>query len=203
LPTNFIALATFVLATVYSPGPANITAASMGALHGYRKTFPYLLGMFSGFVLVLLASGLASAFLLEALPALEQILRLGGALYILYLAFHTLRATYTQDDAAVPQRFGFSSGVLLQLLNPKAIIFGLTLYATFLSALTLRSPLLPLSAVLVAGVGLTATSVWTLTGATIRGCLANPFWLKAFNLTLSLLLVWIALELSGLLVALR
>ncbi len=42
---EIIALISFVAVTTYTPGPNNISAASMGVLYGYKRTLPYMLGM--------------------------------------------------------------------------------------------------------------------------------------------------------------
>ena len=89
---EIIALISFVAVTTYTPGPNNISAASMGVLYGYKRTLPYMLGMVSGFFMMLTLSGLVSGFLLEKIPAFEVILAdpAGRRLYILWLAWHTL-----------------------------------------------------------------------------------------------------------------
>ena len=76
-------LISFVLITTFTPGPSNISSASMGILHGYKGTLRFLLGLVSGLFLIMLLSGLISATLLRFFPALEPVLRYLGAAYIL------------------------------------------------------------------------------------------------------------------------
>jgi len=73
-----------------------------------------------------------STELLQLFPAVEGILRIVGALYLLWLAFHRLKAGYAFEEGERIS-LGFSRGLLLQVLNPKLIVYGLTLYATFLA----------------------------------------------------------------------
>ena len=94
---NLPAILSFVLATTFSPGPNNISSASMGVLHGYRKTLRYLMGIATGFFFVMLLCGWISRTLLDAIPALETMLRIIGAGYILWLAYHSLRANYSKE----------------------------------------------------------------------------------------------------------
>jgi len=95
-----IALASFVVITSFTPGPNNISSASMGILYGYKKTLGYLSGIVTGFFLVMLLCGWISKTLLYIFPSFESILRIIGALYILWLAWHTLMASYSfnEDD---------------------------------------------------------------------------------------------------------
>ena len=193
------AFLTFVLVTTFTPGPNNISCASMGVLYGYRRTVRYLLRISTGFFLIMLLCGLVSTALLGILPSFETVLRIIGAGYILWLAYHTLRASYTfqtDDDQA---RMGYGNGFLLQLLNPKVIVYGLTLYSTFLAPISGRPLLLGLSALFLAAVAFCATSTWALFGSAIKTYLRRPGIRQAVNTLLSLLLVWTAVELSGIL----
>ena len=197
LHLNWMPFLSFVLITTFSPGPNNISSASMGVLHGYKKTLNYLTGIAVGFSVIMLLCGWISQTLLAAFPAFEKVLRYVGAGYILWLAFETVRASYTfKEDQAL---LGFPKGLLLQVLNPKVIVYGLTLYSTFLAPVTTNPVTLTLSAVFLAMVAFCATSTWALFGSGIRTYLRQPKIQRAVNLVLSLLLVYTAVELSGLL----
>ncbi|MGD2148138.1 MAG: LysE family transporter [Anaerolineae bacterium] len=196
------ALITFALVTTFSPGPNNIASASLGVLHGYRRTLRFLVGIAIGFTFLMLGCGLVSRTLLETFPALDRALRWVGAAYILWLAFHTYRASYAFEEEERPP-LGFGSGLLLQVLNPKAVIYGLTLYATFLASITQHPLYLIISALLLGAGSFTSVSLWALFGSMIRNQLRRPRIRRAVNLVLSLLLVYTAIEVSGLLDAIR
>ncbi len=195
---DFIALASFVVITTFTPGPNNVSSASMGILYGYKTTLRYLSGIVSGFFLIMLVCGWVSSTLLQIFPAFENVLRLIGALYILWLAFHTLKASYAFKEEEQTQ-LGFPNGLLLQLLNPKVIVYGLTLYSTFLGEVAINPFYLIASALALTGVAFCAISVWALFGAAIRTYLDRPQVTQGLNLALSLLLVYTAVELSGVL----
>jgi len=196
--TDLIPLASFVLVTTFTPGPNNVSSASMGILHGYRASLRYLSGISTGTFLVMVLCGWIASTLLQIFPAVERILRVIGALYILWLAFHTLKASYAfEEDQGTS--LGFSQGLLLQVLNPKLIVYGLTLYGTFLSGMVTNYLHLLLSALIVTAIGFSSISTWTLLGATIRAHLGRPRVKQVLNAALSLLLVYTAVELSGLL----
>ncbi len=195
---DLFATASFVIVTTFTPGPNNISSASMGILFGYKNTLRYLYGITAGFFLVLFLCGWISATLLQVFPAIENVLRVVGALYILWLAYHTFRASYNfEEDQQV--LLGFSKGFFLQLLNPKVIVFSLTVYSTFLGVAVSGPIHLLLSATLLTGVGFCAISTWTLFGAAIRTYLERPWVKQIINSALSLLLVYTAVELSGIL----
>ncbi len=194
-----LALISFIVVTTYTPGPNNISAASMGVLYGYKRTLPYMLGIVSGFFLMLILSGLVSGFLLDKIPAFEGVLRIAGAGYILWLAWHTLQASYTFDGDEEQKPLGYLQGFFLQVLNVKVIVYGLTLYGTFLAGRISSLLILILSAAVLATVGFTAVSLWTLFGAVIRNYLHQPKVRRSVNIALALLLVYTAVDLSGVL----
>lgn len=198
LDSEFLSLASFVLVTTFTPGPNNISSASMGILYGYRRTLRYLLGIMSGFFVILMLSGWVSSFLLSKFPSFEGVLRILGALYILWLAWHTLRASYTFEEED-QKPMGFLRGFVLQVLNPKGIIYGLTIYSTFLVDKVDSAFYLILSAVILAVVAFTSVSLWTVFGAGIRKYLGKPGVKRVINIVLALLLVWTAIDLSDIL----
>lgn len=199
---NFFAVLPFVLITTFTPGPNNISSASMGVLYGYRDTLKYLLGIVIGFFFVMLLCGWISTVLLGVFPSFEPALRFIGALYILWLAFETLRTSYTfrESDQAL---MGLGRGLLLQVLNAKAIVYGLTLYSTFLASITDSPALLVLSALSLAAINFCSVSAWALFGSAIRTYLHQARIRQFVNLVLSLLLVYTAVGLSGLVAAIR
>ena len=57
----------YLFATNFSPGPNNITALSNGMRFGWRRTWPFRAGMFTGFAVVMLLCGLANVALIAAI----------------------------------------------------------------------------------------------------------------------------------------
>lgn len=187
-----VPLITFVMITTYTPGPNNISSASMGLLFGYLKSLPYLLGIASGFVLIMLICGSLSGFVNTIFPSLSIWLRWAGCAYILWLSFSTLKATYSFSEASDHDLAGFLRGMMLQILNPKVVIYGLTLYTTFLNPIVTKPLYLVLSAVLLAFNAWVSISLWSLFGSVIRKYVSNPGIYGIINLCLSLMLVYSA-----------
>jgi cysteine/O-acetylserine efflux protein len=194
---NLAVLLPFVFVTTFTPGPNNISSSSMGVLYGYRKTLNYLLGIVTGFLGVMILCAIISGTLYGLFPSLEGVMRLIGAAYILFLAYKTFRASYQFSLEESPV-LGFSNGLLLQALNPKGWVHGLTLYSTFLAPITSQWPLLIVSALGLTLVAFCAVSTWTISGAAIRRFINQPNFRHVLNAILALLLVYTAFELSGL-----
>ncbi len=196
LAANLFSLVSYVLISTFTPGPSNLSSASMGVLHGYRHTLRYQVGLAAGVFGVMLLSGWISATLLSIMPSLEPALRYLGAAYILYLAFGVLKASYIFAEQEA-NRLGFAHGVALQVLNPKLIVYAFTLFGAFLAPITGNVALLVLAAALLAATSFGATSVWALFGTAIKTYLRHPRLKAAANIILALLLVYTAVEVAG------
>jgi cysteine/O-acetylserine efflux protein len=194
---EFIPLISFILATTFSPGPNNISSASMGINFGYKKSLPYLFGIASGFLVVMLACAFVSSQLLKAIPSIEVYLSYIAFVYIVWLAVLTLRSDIigVQD---VKFKQAFARGFMLQLINPKAIIYGLTLYSTFLSSLSKYPLYLVLSAIIFCSTTFVAISTWSMFGSIVRTQLNNEKVKYGIKLILVSLLLYTAASLIDL-----
>lgn len=103
----------------------------MALTFGYRRSIPYHLGIGSGFFLLMIASALVASAIKTLLPSLIPYLTVLGSLYIVYLAVHMLRSSFSLASK-MPKPLGFGRGMLLQLFKPKGLLMGLTIYSTFL-----------------------------------------------------------------------
>ncbi len=193
-------LISFVLITTFSPGPNNISSASMGILYGYKKTVYFLYGITAGFFVVMICCAYLSSTLLALIPASEKYLRYIGALYIIWLAIGIRRSNTTFQDKTQPPK-AFTKGFVLQLFNPKVAVYGLALFSTFLAPVSGQLDTLAVFALGFALTAFIATSTWTLCGAAIKNKLKNDTFRNRINLVLSLMLIYTAVDLSGILSA--
>lgn len=191
---NLLPLLSYVLISTFTPGPSNISSASMGVLHGYKNTLPYQVGLAAGVFCAMLISGWLSTALLEFFPALEPALRYIGAAYILYLAFGLLKASYIFSETGL-NPLGFGHGLLLQAINPKLIVYAFTLFSAFLAPISHNPALVTAAAFLLAAISFAATSAWALFGTAIKRYLHRPRLQAAVNVSLSLCLVYTAVAL--------
>ena len=81
------ALALFAFVTSVTPGPNNLMLLASGANFGFRRTVPHMFGIGGGFFCLLLAVGFGIGALLERFPPLHSALKVGGAIYMVYLAW--------------------------------------------------------------------------------------------------------------------
>jgi cysteine/O-acetylserine efflux protein len=191
---NLLSIISYVLISSFTPGPSNISTASMAILHGYKATLKYQFGLALGVFLLMSLSGLFSAALLSIFPALEPILRYLGAAYILYLAWGILKASYSFSEKNISP-LGIMKGFILQVLNPKLLVYSFSLFGTFLISATGNFLLIIALAIILAAVSFCATSTWALFGTGIKSQLHNPHLRMTVNIVLSLLLAYSAASL--------
>src|ERR1700759_775920 len=91
-----IAFATSMPAT---PGPNNAMLASSGALWGFRRTIPHMLGIAIGFGFMLLAVAGGGGTLLLHHSTVLEVMRWVAAVYLLYLAYRIATATPAAQDS--------------------------------------------------------------------------------------------------------
>jgi threonine/homoserine/homoserine lactone efflux protein len=122
------ALAVFLL--IVTPGPGVLSLAGVGAAFGWNRGLRYMMGLWLGTNLVSLAviTGVAAVILAD--PIIRTILLVASAAYLGYLA---LRIAFAGAKIAFMhmEAPGFTTGVMLQLINPKAYAVNTTLFSSF------------------------------------------------------------------------
>jgi cysteine/O-acetylserine efflux protein len=196
MTTSLLPILSYILISSFTPGPSNISSASLAIVHGYKNTMKYQAGLAAGVFLLMFLSGLLSTSIVKILPTFEPIMRYVGAVYILYLAFGILKASYTFTEKD-SQPLGFLHGFTLQILNPKLFVYAFTLFSAFLATITQNITVLLLVVTFLAMVAFCATSTWALFGTAIKTYLQHPRLKMVVNIILSLSLVYTAISLTG------
>lgn len=86
---NWINFLTYAVITAATPGPNNIMSMTSAGSYGLKKSYPFNLGMWLGFSLVMIICTLLSSALHSLLPIIKLPMLIIGALYMLYLAWMT------------------------------------------------------------------------------------------------------------------
>ncbi len=130
----FLTVAVLHLFVAISPGPAVLMAARTGVTEGFRTGAALACGIAAGAVTWALAAIFGLSMLFRYAPFLLTTIKLVGAAYLLYMAWHMWR------DASVPLNLGeagklprsiasaFRLGLLTQYSNPKAAVMFSSLF---------------------------------------------------------------------------
>jgi len=190
MPIDPLALASYVFVTTFTPGPNNVSSTSSGMHLGYRKSLPYLFGIALGFVAVMLLAGYFDILLEARVAGFLAVTKWVGCAYMLWLIVGLFLPHKGNKDAA--GTYSFPSGFMLQVVNVKVILYGLTIYGMFSNLLAASSLGVLLSALALAAVGFVSISIWCLVGTAFTRFLADKRIMLAFNIALALMLVYCA-----------
>ncbi|SMR70799.1 Threonine/homoserine/homoserine lactone efflux protein [Aliiroseovarius halocynthiae] len=182
-----LALVTFAFVSSITPGPNNLMLMASGANFGFIRTIPHMLGVGLGFTLMVVLVGAGLMQLFDAYPVSYLALKTGSVLYLLWLAWKIARASEpgTGKTGGTPMTFLQASA--FQWVNPKAWAMALTAISAYAPSRDLGAVVLV--ALIFGAVNLPSVSTWTILGQKIRVILTNPTRLRAFNITMALLLV--------------
>jgi len=173
-----LAMSAFALVMSVTPGPVNIVTLTSGANYGVARTLPFVSGATVGFTALLLVLGLGAAQLLESAPDLMRLIGALGAAFILYMAFKLVTADGALSESN-GKRPGFTDGVLMQWLNPKAWIACVSGIAAFTTQNDFSS--LALFCTLYFFICYAGVGVWAVIGRQAQFLIRSETRLKGFN----------------------
>ena len=139
MPTLDTSLAFFSVALLLAlaPGPDNLFVLMQSATGGRRAGFAVVAGLMLGVLVQTLAVALGLAAVFAASATAFTLLKFAGAAYLIYLAWGAWRAPVAELGAAgsaapaQPWPRLLLRGVLMNLSNPKVVLFFLALLPQF------------------------------------------------------------------------
>lgn len=169
---EFLTIVVVHLLAVASPGPDFAMVLRQSIVHGRRPAIYTSLGIGAAILVHVCYCLLGLGLVISRSLLLFNLLKLVGAVYLLYVGWHSLRARPAdaavleaareagQPSAAQALRIGF----LTNLLNPKATLFFLSLFSLVIKP---------------------QTPVWVQFGYGIYMALATGLWFSALSLLLT------------------
>jgi threonine/homoserine/homoserine lactone efflux protein len=130
-------IALVALGLVLTPGPNMMYLVSRTLSQGRKAGLISLLGVAAGFLVYLLGSAAGLTALFATVPVVYAIIKVLGAVYLLYLAWQALRSgkgafTTTRELTNDPPRRLFAMGFVTNLLNPKVAVLYVSLLPQFI-----------------------------------------------------------------------
>lgn len=128
----------FVLASValaVAPGPDNIFVLTQSLQYGRLAGLVTTLGLCTGLLLHTLAVAFGVALFVSRMPVLFSWIEIAGAVYLLYLAWlawrHSRADWSGKKIAALSLLQYYRRGILMNLTNPKVLLFFLAFLPQF------------------------------------------------------------------------
>ena len=182
-----MALVAFAFVTSVTPGPNNVMLMASGANFGLRRTLPHMLGVALGFGAMVALLGLGVDRLIAGSPMLAAAMKWISLAYMLWLAWKIAHAGAPGEGRAKPQPMTFLQAAAFQWVNPKAWAMALGAVTAYVAAPSAAAYLAVAAGF--ALVSLPSVSIWAAAGQGLRGWLAAPARLRAFNWGMAALLV--------------
>lgn len=183
----------YAVITAVTPGPNNIMSMANGSRKGFWGALPFNLGIGLGFSIVMILCTLLCGVMSALIPKLKLPMLIAGALYMLYLAWHTVRSSGRTMEEGRGQD-GFGAGLLLQFINPKIYLYCILSMEAYILPYYAGRPLILLGfSILLALIGFVFTLCWSGCGAAFQTLFSQHA--KVVNAVLALLLVACAISL--------
>ncbi len=175
----------YVLVNAFTPGPGNILALNTVTNYGWKKGKPLFFGIFAGYYVVQILCAVFVYGVGTFLPNILGVMKYIGAAYILWLAIHIAISKPTEDSDE--KSASFLKGFLLQFVNVKIWMFGITALTGFVIDYHSSLSGLVFYELIIATVGTIATLTWIGIGAVIQKWYLRYY--RPINIVLALTLV--------------
>lgn len=192
---NLASFLSYVFVVTFTPGPNNIMSMVNANKFGYKRTLRFMLGIFTGFIIIMLLSSYFNLLLFNVIPKIKIFMGILGAIYMTYLAFKTMTSKNSTEDKGNEKLNTFSTGLTMQFLNPKVILYGITVISNFIIPYYNSNITLVLFSVFLGSAAFISISCWALFGVLFQKFLSK--YRKPFNIVMGLLLIYSAISISG------
>lgn len=186
---NMTSFLIYCVIATFTPGPTNIVILSTVHNYGTKKAMKYTYGATIAFGLLLAISAMLNTMLISIIPKVLIVMQIIGSSYMLYLAYHIYKTD--TSSPTLKNTSTFMSGFLMQFLNPKVIIFTLTVIPNFIMPNYITTSAVTISVIVITFIGFVAFATWVLFGTIFKEFLQRNQ--KIVNVIMSLLLVYAAI----------
>lgn len=134
---HFEVLIAFMFASVgltLAPGPDILYVLSLSLNSGWKKGFMTALGLVSGLIFHTMAVALGVGYIIERYSSLIIVIKILGALYLLFLAYQMWTQKSIQSMKKENKKHfkeHFKTGLVMNLINPKVSLFFLGFFPAF------------------------------------------------------------------------
>lgn len=167
-----------------SPGPGAVLSMATGLRHGYRVALRAILGLQTALLIQLAIVVLGLGAVLAASATAFLVVKIAGAAYLIWLGVRKWRAPVEllEDGAEARDTRGvYLQGVLVNLTNPKAIVFMVALVPQFIDPRLPQWPQFFIIAATMIGTDIVVMSCYALLAGRCRHWLRSPRMMKAQN----------------------
>lgn len=129
---------TFLITTIifaYIPGPAMLYTAAQTLSRGRKSGLMAAFGIFLGGCFHIIVASLGLTTIFQIIPKLYDIIKILGALYLVWLGIKLIRSTSspTIQQHVENGQLSLKQSILVEVLNPKTAIFYIAFLPQFIN----------------------------------------------------------------------
>src|SRR5699024_6959334 len=119
---NWAAFCSYVLLTAITPGPNNIMSMSNAAKYGFKRSFPFKVGVQLGLFVVMGLCSASCSLLYEFIPPVKPYMIWLGAAFMMWLGWSIWRGKGQEEKQSIFSRTNtVVAGAVPQLVKVKVI----------------------------------------------------------------------------------
>jgi len=197
-PARYAAFLSVMAVMAITPGPANLFAIATGMQKGKAAALVGVAGMNSGTLAWFGAAALGLGALIITFPQVFHILTFVGAAYVAWLGLKSI-VSGAKNEAGPPVitirpgRSAFADGFMVQVSNPKAVLFFTAVLPPFLYVTKPLPAQLTMFAVATIAMDVLAMSAYGLGGAALSEKMSEPKFRRYFSWFVGVLLITAAI----------
>lgn len=195
-PQLYVAFCGVMAVLAVTPGPANLFSIATGMERGRRAVLLAVAGMNGATLVWFGAAALGLGALVTAFPEAFRWIAIAGAVYVGWLGVSSIRGALRPPApsegsvrAVQTRRPAFVDGFLVQLANPKAVLFFTAVLPPFLDVDRPAAPQLALFAAAVILMDVVTMTTYGFGGAALARRMAEPRFRQGFGVIVGLLLL--------------
>src|SRR4051794_34702848 len=187
-PAKYAAFLGAMAILAATPGPSNLFAIANGMARGKRAVLLGVAGMNTATLIWYVAAALGLGALALAFPQAVKALIVLGALYLVWLAFISLKSGFDPSTAAIghadirPGRSAYRDGFMVQITNPQILLFLGAVLPPFLDFQRPLALQFAMFAAATVGLDVIATTAYGFGGAALARRMSDPQFRKGFSI---------------------
>lgn len=181
----------YAIGVMYTPGPVNLLGLHSGINRKTRSHLGFFIGVASAMFILFVFLGFIGLKVIN--PQILPFVSLAGCSYILYIAWKVAHTKVTMSSNHIESStLRFRDGLLMQLLNPKALVATLPISTIQFPSLGITGTSIIVWSFVLAVLAFGAPTSYSVAGLYLGKRMNNPRYFKIFNLMMAGLLVYVS-----------
>ncbi len=190
-----LAIFAYAIGIMYTPGPINLLGLHSGLNRRTRSHIGFFAGV--GCAMFILFAFLGYVGLQVVNPHLLPFISLAGCSYILYIAWKVSRSNISlKDDSDRSNALTFKEGLIMQLLNPKALVATLPISTIQFPNAGISGGAILFWSLILSVLAFGAPTSYSLAGMVLGKRIKSPKYFRSFNHLMAALLVYVSFSIG-------